>query len=171
MALSFKHQQFVNEYLECWSATEAYRRVYPKATNETAGRNGHLLLKNTDISEEIALRVADKAMTADEVLSRLADHARGDIDDYLDDDGSFDLAKARKAKKTGLIKKLKTRTTTHKRDDIDYVTKEVEFELYDAQAALVSLGKAHKLFTDVTENKQIGILQVEFVNDWRSTEP
>lgn len=151
MTLSLKHQQFVTEYLECWNATEAYRRVYPNANENSARAAGATLLANISISEEMQQRISEKAMTADEVLVRLAQHARGDIDDYLDDDGAFDLRKARRGKKTGLIKKLKTRTTTHRRDDIDYVTKEVEFELYDAQAALVNLGRGHKLFTDRTE--------------------
>lgn len=151
MTLSFKHQQFVTEYLECWNATEAYQRVYKKAKEDSARANGATLLANASISAEVQRRIAEKAMTADEVLIRLAKHARGDIDDYLNDDGHFDLAKARKAKKTGLIKKLKTRRTTYTANEIEHVVIETEFELYDAQAALVNLGRGHKLFTDKSE--------------------
>jgi phage terminase small subunit len=37
-------------------ATQAYLSAYPTATEKTAGENGHKLLKNTKIIEEIARR-------------------------------------------------------------------------------------------------------------------
>jgi hypothetical protein len=75
-------------------------------------------------------------MPANEVLSRLADIARGDMSDFV----SFvegvrlpiiDFAGAQRAGKFHLVKKLKYTDQGG-----------VEFELYDKQAALVQLGKA-----------------------------
>ena len=118
---------------------------------KTAYSIGAELLKKTEIEHAISQRLRETAMGADEVMMRLAEHARGNIDDYLADDGQFNLSKARKANKTGLIKKLKTKRTTWILDDIEYVTTEVEFELYDAQSALQLIGKHHRLFVDKTE--------------------
>lgn len=146
-----KHEQFINEYLLCWNATQAYLKVYPKSSYEAARRSASDLLTNPDIEKEIQERIAENAMSANEVLARLAEHARGDIDDYLNDTGAFDLEKARQAGRTRLIKKLKTRTTQKTGDDWESTTVEVEFELYDAQSALVHIGKHHKLFADRTE--------------------
>lgn len=149
MALSAKQQKFIDEYLVSFNATQAALRAgYAEKSAHAIGWEN---LRKPEISGEISQRLQESAMTADEVLMRLADQARGDIDNYLDDDGHFDLKKARQAKKTGIIKKLKTKTTTRVIADIEYVTTEVEFELYDAQAALVQLGRHHKLFTDKTE--------------------
>ena len=161
MALSAKHQQFVNEYLKCLNATQAYQRVYD-CGYETANVNGYRLLVNTSVSEEVKKRLAEYTMSANEVLARLAEHARGDMDDFLDDDGNLDLKKVRAARKTRLIKKYKTRTTTRIIGEDETVTVETEFDLYDAQAALVHLGKHHKLFTDKVELS--GDVDIAFVN-------
>jgi hypothetical protein len=141
MALTAKRQAFVDAYLTTWNASEAAR----VAGYAAPGQQGHRLLKDVEISEEIQRRVADRAMTADEVLIRLAAQARGSMDDFV----SFregvklpllDLEKAHQAGKFGLVKKLKYTDQGG-----------IEFELYDAQAALVQLGKVHKLFVEKQE--------------------
>lgn len=159
-----RHEQFINEYLQCWNATQAYLKVYPKSSYEAARRSASDLLTNPDIAEEIQSRISESAMSANEVLSRLAQHARGDIGDYLNEIGNFDLRKARQAERTKLIKKLKTRTTTKSGEQWESTTVEVEFELYDAQAALVQIGKHHKLFADRTEITGAGGGPVQYQN-------
>ena len=143
MALTAKQQAFVTENLISWNATQASLAA---GYSETSARViGHENLTKPDIQAEIKRRVSERAMSADEVLVRLAAQARGDMSDFV----SFrpgvklpilDLAKAAEAGKFGLVKKLK-----YTADGA------VEFELYDAQAALVQLGKAHKLFTEKQE--------------------
>lgn len=157
--MNVRHQQFVNEYLKTWNATTAYLRSYPNASYETAGRNGHVLLKNTEISEAIQQRITENAMSADEVLARLGDHARGSMGDFVrvtDNKPVFDFQSASDNGRLHLVKRLKTKTKTYVQsgdeDDESSVNEvDVEFELYDAQAALVHLGRHHKLFTDRTE--------------------
>ncbi len=149
MALTDKQTLFANEYLQDFNRTQAAIRA--GYSEKTAYAQGARLLKNAEIAEVITQRLQESAMSADEVLMRLAEHARGDIDNYLSEDGCFDLKKARRARRTGLIKKLKTKTTTRLVGDEDIKTTEVEFELYDAQAALALIGKYHKLFIDRTE--------------------
>ncbi len=143
MALTAKQQAFITEYLLCWNAAEAARLAgYSEATARSIG---HENLTKPDIQDEIKRRVSERAMSADEVLVRLAAMARADISDFV----SFvpgvkgpyiDLEKANAAGKLGLVKKLKYNELGG-----------IEFELYDAQAALVQLGKVHKLFTDKQE--------------------
>jgi hypothetical protein len=159
MGLSKKHEQFVSEYLTWMNATEAYSRAYPNCTRETARRNGHVLLTNTDIAAAIDARLAANAMNANEVLARLSEHAAGDMGDFwnIPEDGepTIDLTSEKAADKLRLIKKLKVKTTRRTipmgEDFIDETTTEVDFDIYDAQAALEKLGRYHKLFTDKTE--------------------
>jgi len=146
-----RHKAFIEQYLISYNATDAYQAVYTTVSRASAAANGWRLLQSADVQEAISQRLAETAMSANEVLMRLAQMARGDVDDYLDDNGNFDLAKARQAKKTGIVKKLKTKTTKRIFDDETVETVEVEFELYDAQAALVHLGKHNRLFADRTE--------------------
>ena len=74
MPLTNKRIVFVEEYLSCWNASEAARR----AGYKHPGSQGHALLQIPEIQAYIKLRLADMQMSADEVLNRLADHARDD---------------------------------------------------------------------------------------------
>lgn len=140
MGLTNKRLAFIEEYLQCWNSSEAARRAGYKGRPNTIGSR---LLTNVDIMAEIKRRLAVKSMSADEVLLRLTEHARGDVGDYLNilpgGQAIINLEKAKQAKKLHLIKKLKVTKTGP------------EIELYDAQAALVQLGRAHQLFTDKVE--------------------
>lgn len=153
MALSPKHQEFINQYIACYfNATEAYARAYPNATRETARRNGHELLTKTDIAEEIQRRVAEHAMSADEVLIRLGEQARAEQSLYLTAEG-VDLDALLRNGKGHLVKGIKE--TKYGRD----------IEFYDAQAALVHIGKHHKLFADSVEHRGETTLRIVYGND------
>lgn len=149
MALSAKHQQFVEEYLRCFNATRAYQAVYPSVGRLTAASNGYRLLReNPEVAEYIQQRLSETAMSTDEVLMRLAEHARGNMGDFIrvTPDGSFaiDLTHAESAQKLGLIRKV-TKTT---RRFGDMEIEEATIDLYDSQSALVHLGKHLDLFSD-----------------------
>jgi phage terminase small subunit len=148
--MNAKHQEFVNEYIACHgNGTDAYRRVYPNSSHESARREASRLLTNVDISTEIQKRLDENAMGANEVLARLAEHARGDLGDYLDDKGNIVLVGAQ----TRLLKKVTTRRVVRSKgqDETEEDTT-VSIELYDAQSALEKLGRHHKLFTDKVEH-------------------
>lgn len=150
MALTRKRQAWLEEYLKCWNATEAARRVgfaHPNA-------QGPRLLLDVRMQEAIQVRLDELAMSANEVLLRLAEHARGTMEDFteiieLDDKGRstfiVSLSKAKRLGKLGLIKKL-----TYTKDG-GYT-----IELYDSQAALSLIGKHHGLFKDITEHTGAG---------------
>jgi phage terminase small subunit len=55
MALSDKHSRFVDEYMKCMNATEAYRRVYD-CSEEAARRAASRLLTNVDVQDEVERR-------------------------------------------------------------------------------------------------------------------
>jgi hypothetical protein len=88
-------------------------------------------------------------MSADEVLVRLTQHARGSMAPFIrrDTDGDlygFDLSETQPLH---LVKKASVTRRRQKDDRDEIVTVEtVTIELYDAQAALALLGKHHKLF-------------------------
>ena len=134
MGLSKKRKVFIEEYLQCWNASEAARR----AEYRHPGQAGHSLLKVLEIQEAIEARVTEKCMSANEVLIRLADMARSDIGELVDvrEDGSWAIDWETAEGRTHLIKSV--RDTKHG----------VAFELYDAQVALEKIGRAHGLFKE-----------------------
>src|SRR5262245_1998959 len=144
--LSDKQRAFIEHYLTCWNASEAARRAGYSA--KTAASIGHENLTKPEIAHAIDARLAELKMSADEVLTRLADHARCSLEDFLSPGGNLDLAKARDGGKLHLIKKHRE-TRRYFKGELSEET--VEIELHDAQAALVHLGKHHKLFTDKQE--------------------
>lgn len=145
-----KHQEFINElFLLNMNATEAYLKVYPKSSYDAARAHAARLVTNGSIQAEIARRLKEKQLSADEVLARLGDMARADMRDFIKafEIGEktavmVDLGKALEGGKTHLIKKLKYNAQGG-----------LEIELHDSQAALLNIGKNHGLFTDKIELK------------------
>lgn len=152
MALSNKQRAFVEHYIILWNASEAARRA--GYSHKNANVVGPRLLANVGISAEISLRLANLQMSADEVLVRLTEHARGTMADFVDiKTGALDLKKADDAGKMHLLKKYIRTTSTTRTDEGSEITDDhISLELYDAQAALVDLGKHHKLFTERHEH-------------------
>lgn len=125
MALSKKRRAFIDEYLKDFNATQAAIRAGYSA--RSAGSIGHETLKIPDVAEEISRRVAERAMTADEALVRLAEIARADLSDYVSGDG-IDIDRMVADGYGHLIKGVKR--VVSKFDD------RTEVEIYDKQAAL-----------------------------------
>ena len=149
--LTKAQEVFIDEYLLCLNATEAYSRAYPKAKRTSAGANGHELLKNTEIKAEIDRRFAEKHMSADEALSLQADIARGDITQFFNQFGGLDFDKLRENGAGRLVKKLKQKTVTKigkKADDEDTEVVETEIELYPADVAQERILKIHGKFKE-----------------------
>lgn len=137
--LSPKQQIFVAEYCETWNATDAAR----KAGYKDPEQSGYENKKKPEVAAAIAAYI-EQIMPAGEVLTLLADQARSTMADFLDPDtNTLDLQGAARKKKLHLVKKFTRRDTdsgTH-----------ISIELYDAQAALIQLGKHHGLFKDVID--------------------
>ena len=158
MALSPKHQAFVNEYLSCFNSTEAYERVYAPKNRVVSASAGQRLLRNVEIEAAVRERLQEAAMSADEVIMRLAEQARNEHGRYVRPDGSVDIAGLLRDGKGHLIKGFKE----SKRG-------QVIVEFYDAQSALVHLGKHHKLFTDNVAHS--GSIDVNVVKGYTTVTP
>lgn len=157
--LTVKQRRFIDEYLTCWNATEAARRVEYAHPNKQGPAN----LVKLGIREEIERRMAEHAMPAVEVLARLTEQARADIRDLFDfdDDG----------KMSGL--KLHRDAPLHLIRSITPTRQGIKIEVHDQQGALALLAKAHGLlverldvndvtdYADVSPNEQIAIHQAE----------
>ena len=183
--LNPKNALFVEHYLQCWNATEAAKRA--GYSEKTAYSQGSRLLKNAEIKGVIQTRISEVAMGADEVLVRLAAHGRGSMEQFLtiervkyptrvlapDPDSEkpnavklvdgeeervitvLDFEKAKAGYALHLVKSFK-----------DSPKDGLEIELYDAQAALVHLGRHHALFTDKIAQTGEGLdLLRQFLSD------
>ncbi len=158
--LTPKQQKFRDFYLIHLNATEAARLAKYSHPN----KRGPELLKNAQIAAAIEESLKELAMSAGEVLTRLSEHARSDIGEFLDLEGNLDLKLMKDSGMTRLVKKLNTSKasgTSPKGGDWERET--VTLEMHDAQAALVQLGRYHKLFTDNVDvtsgNKPILIIE------------
>jgi phage terminase small subunit len=144
--LTAKQQKFIDEYLQCFNATEAARRAGYNANNGTMRVIGCENLAKPNIKEAIAQHFNASAMSAEEALQRLADQARGNIGDFADIESGSDLAKH---PQSHIVKKFKKRIYRPKNGD---PYEEIELEMYDAHAPLVDIGKHHAIFIDKVEH-------------------
>jgi len=148
------------EYLQCWNATEAWKRVHKRAKRESAMRLGSRWLRKVEVQEAIKEQFKATPMDADEVLGRLADQARASHEPFVriaDGFVYFDFSDPRAKENLHLIKKIKTRRQRQiigrgKDESAKQWEHEwVEVELHDQQRALELIGKHLKLFTDKFE--------------------
>ena len=146
---------FIEEYLITWNASEAARRAgYSEKSSRVIG---HENLTKPDIAAEIDRRVAERTMTANEVLIGLADHARADLGLWLSDDGAVDLAAMKRDKATRNIRKVKrTERSGTNKDGGTWSIVTGEVELYDALAAKQLIARHHGLFNDKLDVKHSG---------------
>jgi len=133
--LTGKQALFIEEYLVDFNATRAAERAGYSGDDNVLAAQGSRLLRNVKVAERVSQRLAEKAMTADEVLMRLAEQARGDISEFIKDYGAIDWEAVNA--KGHVVRKV-----SHTQG------KQSSIELYDAQAALEKIGKAHGLFVN-----------------------
>ena len=138
---------FMDFYILEKNGTKAARLAGYKGNDNVLAVTASRLLSNAKIRAELDRRFAEHAMSANEVLERLGDIARIDMSDFVTIRNGIPylaLDKAEQASKLRLLKKFKTGKQG------------VEIELYDAQAALETIGKHLGLFNTVK------------IEDWRT---
>jgi hypothetical protein len=141
-----KQQRWVEHYLgrANGNATEAARLAGYAGTRHTLEQVGYENLRKPEIETAVQEFRKANAMPAEELLGRLADQARGPsqyLNTITGTDVVVDVDGLLRDGKGHLIKAAKY---TDKGQPI--------IEFYDAQAALVNLGRNLKLFTDKTES-------------------
>ena len=154
-------EMFINEYLISLNGTRAYMKVHKNVAYNTARVLAHKLLAKDNIQKEINQRLKAFHMSANEVLKLLADHARADIGDIVDDNGYIDVKLAKKLGLTYLLKEIEVTETSGEKSS----TLKHKVKLHDPQKALELIGKYYALFTDKTENTEKKIIQVTIKKD------
>lgn len=150
-----KQWLFVVHYVACLNGTKAARLAGYAGDDNTLAVVAYENLRKPKIRKAIELALAEQSMSVNEVLARLADHARGDMGDFANVWTAKDLATHPQSR---LVKKFKRTVKTLVGTEQESVIEEkLELELYDAQAATVHVGRYHKLFVDRIQN-----------DDWRS---
>lgn len=152
--LSLKEKVFCLEYVKDWNATRAAKAA--GYSEHSAASIGPENLKKPQIQAEIKRIFDEKAMSAEEVLARLADQARGTHRPFIkiDKDGFvyFDFSQPEALENLHLIKKIKTKRERQiigkGEEAVTWEGEWVEVELHDPQSALQLIGRAHKLFND-----------------------
>jgi hypothetical protein len=107
---------------------------------------GSRLLRNAKVREYIDEQLSALTLSKNEVLTILTRQAKASLADLLDEEGDFVLADAKKRGVDSLLKKLKVKQVYN--SALKETTTTYEYEMYDAQAAAVHLGKVHSLFND-----------------------
>ena len=131
--LGVKERIWLAEYLKCFNATRAAEVAGYKWPNRIGSR---LKLKHAELIEAT---LKSRAMTPEIVIDRLSDQAMAGYSEFINDKGEVNLKAMHAAGKMHLIKGIKYNRQGKK-----------IIEFYDAQSALVHIGKHHKLFTEQT---------------------
>jgi hypothetical protein len=140
--LTPKEKLFCSEYAVSLNGTRA--AIAAGYSEDSARQIASSNLSKAYIKAHIEQLLAERAIGPEEILARLQSHATGDIGQILNDYGSLNWKELKERGLTHLIKKI-----TFKKGEI------ASIELYDAQAALVHLGRAQALFTDKQEHSGI----------------
>lgn len=135
-----KQRAFVRHYVACLNGAEAARRAGYSPT--TAREMAHENLTKPHIRAAIDAAMAEATMPRNEILGRLTAQARADLGDFFSGSGRGVKLDIKSAKTAGLMPLVKKYSKTKQG---------VSIELHDSQAALIQLGKHHKLWTDVQE--------------------
>lgn len=147
-----KQQLFVTHYIgdARGNAAEAARLAGyadPKG-------DGYRTKNNAEVQAAIQAALQERTLSGDEVLERLTQHANGTMQHFIyvsGDTVTLDLGTPAAIANLHLLKKVKTKRRTGGKEEDRWEEIETEIELHDPQAALVHLGRFHKLFTDRQE--------------------
>lgn len=149
-----KQKAFVAAYLSNgFNGTRAAQAAGYKGDDNTLAAIASENLRKPKIRQAIDSQMNQLGMSVHEVLGRLSEHARGDMRDFMG--LGTDSLKAHP--RAWLIKKYKRKVTTIGSGDAAIQLEQIEIELHDPQAALVQLGRYHKLFVDRVR-----------IDDWRT---
>lgn len=145
MTLSNKQRAFIEAYLTHWNATKA--AIEAGYSERSASSISSETLGKPEVVAAIKARLTEMTMSADEVLTRLTDHARGSIAPFLDinADGGVRGFKLGTDQPVQLVRRATHTRRTYKDGSKD---DSVTIELHDSQAALALLGKHHGLFIE-----------------------
>ena len=134
-------QAWVLEYMDNgFNATQAAKDAGYQASTEQAFRRIGSDNKNHPRLRKLRQALMERHMTADEALSRLAEIARGDMQDFLSVEDGHPVFDYEKAKKRGALHLIKEIDLERNEDpETGEITTEAKVKLYDKQKALTSI--------------------------------
>lgn len=142
--LTLKQHAFVDNYIQTGNATDATVKAGYTQDRDSAAQVGSRLLRNVKVQQEIKRRLGISIAGPSEVLELLSKHARADTTDILNNNGEFDLTKAKRRR---ILKKIRTKKITRYSKDGEKIEEiQTEAEIHDPQTALEKLGRFHQLF-------------------------
>lgn len=164
--LTRRQQVFVERYLACWNQTRAADEA-GFAFPDVAAVG---LMKKPQIQAAIAERMKTLQLEADEVLTRLGQQARLNASMFF----LFEWVEEKDINGNAIIDSTtkEPKRTYHMVginwevfDTLGFLVKKLGFdakgrptiEFYDAQAALIQIGKAHRLFVDRVDTTNFNV--------------
>ncbi len=150
--LTLDELSFVVAYFECnANATRAYMKLHPKATYESAKATASVVLTNLNIKKEIRRIWTERAMSAEEAVSRMGAIAKADLMPFIriDDDGFtyFNFADPQAQEYLYLVKEMETkrerRIEGKGKNAETWEGEWIRVKLHDAYAALRDIAKMH----------------------------
>jgi len=144
--LTLLQSKFIVHYLaNGGNGTQSARDAGYKGNDNVLAVTAYNLLRNPKIVAAIEDHMKEAAMSADEIIYRLTEQGRASLMQFA----GLSPETLRQHPKAWLIKKVKQAVAFD--DDGNMHTYVESFELHDVQAALVHLGKYHRLFTERVE--------------------
>jgi phage terminase small subunit len=167
--LTYKLRMFVDHFLICGNASRAARLA--GYSERSAGSIGSENLKKPEVKALIEAKMAEVAMSRNEVLMRLSQFGRGSIVPFLNPEGHVDLTTDDAKEHLHLVKKVKVKKRVGGPEEDPYTETDTEIELHDPQSSLVQMGRHHKLFTDKVDVEHANPIKKEDVTDYDNLEP
>lgn len=145
--LTLKRQRFVEEFLIDLNATAAYKRAGYKGSGNVAEVNAHKLLRDAKVSRAIQAAKEDRTqrtqIASEQVLHELAVLGFSDIRHYaLDQHYNLTLREGAPEPAMRAVSSVKHRVyEQYHEGDLVGVKHDVEYRLWDKNAALTNLAK------------------------------
>jgi len=136
--LTRKQLMFIEEYLVDFNATKAAIRArYSKKSAYAIGAEN---LRKPIISEEISIRLKEKALNPEGIVYRLSEIANVTMEDFFDFHGSLPMFNPDKAKERGVF---------HLIESIEYSPdKGIKLKFSDRLKALEMIGRYHGIWKE-----------------------
>lgn len=149
--LTDKQRLFVQHYCDLLNGTEAAARAGYQGDRNVLGVTAYDNLRNPKIRAAVDARLAELSLPPVEIVSRLAQQATADVADFFTITERRYRGRIRKTADLDLVRLLES-GKSHLVKSITFTKFGPKIELYDAQTALIQLGKHHRLFTEKVEH-------------------
>lgn len=151
--LTHKQRLFVTYYVQSGNATQS--AIQAGYSEDSARQIGSENLSKPDIQEAINEFWSSNALTAAEIISRIADIARFDLTLFLTPDNEVDIPKLKAAGYGHMVKSIKKNRSYDRNGKL--ISETVDINLKDGQRALEFAAKILGLGNDNNSSNEINI--------------